>query len=248
MTQSAGDLENTFAQAWKLLVRNPVIVVPCIAIALLSGALEFAFAAVILGSFAISGNGSPDAVAAADTISAVAVFIVSLALALVQMAFVTGMAGAAWQHGRAGLRDGWNALSNRWLAAIGAGALLLIVGLCAAALAPVTFLVTLLAYAVFFIYTMAAVVIGKRAPVDGLVESARTALANVLPTLAVVALIAAIAALGGWLGSLAGRISDLAGWLIAGLLQQVIVAYASLVVAGEYLKLASRPAQPGSTG
>jgi hypothetical protein len=58
-----------------------------------------------------------------------------------------------------------------------------------------------------------------------------------MPTLAVVALIAVIAILGGWLGSLAGRASDAGGWLVTGLLQQIIVAYSSLVIAGEYLKL-----------
>ncbi len=245
MMQSARDLENTFAHAWGLLNRNPIIVLPCIVIALIAGIAEFGVAAAF-GSYEISGNGSVDALAAADAFSAIVLFVVSLLLALVQMACVTGMAGAAWRHGTTSLRDAWTALSKRWLAVAGASVLMLIVGLCAAALAPVTFLITLVAYAVFFVYTIAAVVIGERGPVEAMVESARTALANVMPTLAIVGMIAVIAALGGWLGSLAGRVSELAGWLVAGILQQVIVAYASLVVAGEYLKLASRPAEPGS--
>jgi hypothetical protein len=245
MRQGARDLENTFAHALSLLNRNPIIVVPCIVIAVIAGLAEFAVSAV-LGSYEISGNGSADALAAAEAFSAIVLFVVSLLLALVQMACVTGMAGAAWRHGKTTLRDAWSALSHRWLSVAGASLLMLVVGLCAAALAPVTFLITLIAYAVFFVYTMAAVVIGERAPVAAMVESARTALANVLPTLAIVGMIAAIAALGGWLGALAGRVNDLAGWLVAGILQQVIVAYASLVVAGEYLKLASHLTEPGS--
>jgi hypothetical protein len=123
-----------------------------------------------------------------------------------------------------------------WPAA-GAAALLLVIGFCAAALAPFTFGITLLVYAVFFIYTMAAAIIGERPPIAGIFESASMALANVLPTLAVVALIAVTAALGGWLGWLVGRVSELGGALATGLIGQVVVSYASLVVAGEYLKL-----------
>ncbi|MGA8839233.1 MAG: hypothetical protein WB491_01950, partial [Candidatus Aquilonibacter sp.] len=58
-----------------------------------------------------------------------------------------------------------------------------------------------------------------------------------LPTLAVVALIAVTAALGGWLGSLVGRVWELGGALATGLIGQVVVSYATLVIAGEYLKL-----------
>jgi hypothetical protein len=115
--------------------------------------------------------------------------------------------------------------------------LLVAIGFSATVLAPATFGVSLVACAVFFIYTLAAVVIGERPPIAGIVQSAATALGNFIPTLAVVALIAVIAVLGGWLGSLAGRVSDAGGWLVTGLLQQVIVAYSSLVIAGEYLKL-----------
>jgi hypothetical protein len=238
MTQSARDLESTFARAWILLLRNPVMLVPGIIIGFLTVVIEFVFRFLSdSSSVTITTNGSPDAIAASESITAITQFLISLALALAQMAYVTGMAGAAWKHGRTSLRDGFEAFANRLAPATGAAFLLLVMGLCAAVLAPVTFGVTLLIYAVFFIYTMAAVVIGERAPVAGIVESASTALTNLLPTVAVVVLIVIIAAAGGWLGSLAGRVSDLAGWLVAGLLQQIVVAYASLVIAGEYLKL-----------
>ncbi|MGC2129995.1 MAG: hypothetical protein WA629_07865 [Candidatus Aquilonibacter sp.] len=238
MTQSARDLESTFARAWALLMRNPVILVPGIVIGVLIVVIELGFRLLAESPVVtIAGNGSADAAAATESITALTQFLISLGLALSQMAYVTGMAGAAWKHGRTSLSDGFDAFANRFAPATGAAFLLLVMGLCAAVLAPVTFGVTLLIYALFFIYTMAAVVIGERPPVAGIVESASTALANLLPTFAVVVLIAVIAAAGGWLGSLAGRVSDLAGWLVAGLLQQVVVAYASLVIAGEYLKL-----------
>ncbi|MGC2244289.1 MAG: hypothetical protein WBA06_11735 [Candidatus Aquilonibacter sp.] len=237
MTQSARDLEITFARAWMLLVRNPVIVVPGIVIGVIAAVVESALRVLAATSLTLSGNGSPDALDAANAFVAIVLFVVTLALSLVQMAYITGMAGAAWRHDHTSLGDGWDALARRLWPAAGAATLLLVIGFCAAALAPFTFAITLLIYAMFFIYTMAAVIIGERPPIAGIVESASTALANLLPTLAVVALIAVTAALGGWLGSLVGRVWELGGALATGLIGQVVVSYATLVIAGEYLKL-----------
>jgi hypothetical protein len=229
MTQGVRDFESTFAHAWTLLVRNPIIVLPGIVIGLIAAAAGEAVEFLTASSFFLIGD--------------VAIFAVALALTLVQMAYVTGMAGGAWRHERTNLRDGWEALSHRVVPAAGAVVLMLLMGFCAAVLAPPTLGITLLIYAVFFVYTMASVVIGGRAPIAAIAESASTALKNALPTIGVVALIAVIAALGGWLGSLLGNVSELAGWILSGLIQQVIVAYASLVVAGEYLKLTSGPTE-----
>ena len=54
------------------------------------------------------------------------------------------------------------------------------------------------------------------------------------------------AVVGGWLGHLVGGLNPQAGWLVDGLLQEIIVAYATLVVAGEYLNLASTTSTSGS--
>jgi hypothetical protein len=162
-------------------------------------------------------------------------------LLIAEMAYVTGMAGAAWQRGTARLSDGWNAFDARGTDAFFAIVLLFLIGVVAAVLAPFTLLISVAAYAVFTIYTMAAVIIGERRAIEALVESAQLAWENLLPTIAVVALVVAIAYaggwIGGWLGSLAGSYSPLARGLMTALAQQVVVAYATLVVAGEYLKL-----------
>ena len=229
MKQSARDFENTFAHAWSLLVRNPVIVLPGIVLGIGAAAAEEAVQFVSFDVYPWLG--------------ALAAYALGLAFALVQMAIVTGMAGSAWRHEVTSLRDGWQALAHRVLPAAGAVALLLLIGFCAAALSPATLGVSLIAYAILFVYTLAAVVIGERPPITGIVESASTALKNILPTVGVIALIAVIAALAGFLGSFAARFSDVAGWLISGLIQQVVVAYAALVVAGEYLKLTHAPAE-----
>lgn len=241
MTQSARDLRGTFVRAWELLARNFVLILPGIVLAVLGAATQFFFFLVVLSAFVISGNGTPDAAVASSALIAIVVFAITIAFALAQMAFVTGMAGGAWQHGTTTLGDGWAALSRRILPILAAAALLFLIGICAAVLAPTTFLVSLAIYAVFFIYTMASVIIGGRGAIDAIAESARVALRNFWPTAAIVLLIAVISAAGSWAGDLVGHVSPFAGWLVAGLLQQIIVAYASLVVAGEYLKLTNQP-------
>lgn len=237
MTQTARDLEGTFAQAWRLLTHNWVIVLPGIVLAVLSATLQFVLVFVILGTYVLTGNGSVDAAVASHALVTIAVVVITIAFALAQMAFVTGMAGGAWQHGRTSLRDGGTAFARRLVPIVVAALLLFLIGFCAAVLSTVTFLVPLIVYAIFFIYTMASVIIGGRNAVDAIAESARIAMRNFWPTVAVVVLIAVISVAGAWVGDLLGRVSSFAGWLVAGLLQQVIVAYASLVVAGEYLKL-----------
>ena len=244
MTQSIRDLENTFERAIDLLVHNWVLVVPGIVLAIVSALLQSFIANVVFARLQITGNGSPDAAAAIQAFASIVLTLAAVAVGTVQMAYVTGMSGGAWQHGRTSLRDGWDALSHRFVPVTLAFILLLAIGASAMVLGTVTFYVPVLVYAVFFIYTMAAVVIGERDAVSGIVQSAQIALANFLPTVAVVGIILLIAVVGGWLGNLIGHFSALAGWLVAGILQQATVAYASLVVAGEYLKL--KPAEQGS--
>jgi hypothetical protein len=245
MTQTARELENTFANAWMLMLRNPLIVAACIVTGVIAAAAEYLTDGA-MSSLIISGNGSRDALEAISLTTEIVLFVVTLAVSLIQMAFVTGMAGAAWRGRRAGLNDGWSALVRRFGPLAGAVALLLVIGICAAVLAPITFAVTLIVYAVFFIYSIAAVVIGERAPVAGIVESASLALANILPTAGVVAVVAIIAIAAGLLGHVVGNFNEDAGWLVAGLLQQITVAYATLVVVGEYLGLASHGPESGS--
>lgn len=244
MTQSMRDLENTFERAIDLLVHNAVLIVPGIVLAIVGTLLQAFIADVLFARLQMTGNGSADAAAAIQAFASIVLTLAAVAVGTVQMAYVTGMSGGAWLHGRTSLRDGWDALSHRWLPVIAAFLLLLLIGACAMVLGTVTFYVPVLVYAVFFIYTMAAVVIGGKDAVSGIVQSAQIALANLGPTAAIVGIIVLIAVAGGWLGNLIGHFSGLAGWFVAGILQQITVAYASLVVAGEYLKL--KPSEEGS--
>ncbi len=241
MTQTVRDFENTFARALVLLVRNWIIVLPGIVLGIAGGILNFAISFLFLGSFALTGEGGENVAFVTQTIVAIVLTTVAMLIAIVQMAIVTGMAGAAWRHGRATIADGWSAFAHHGVQVALAVVLLFLIGLCAAALAPITFLVTLFAYMVFVIYTMASVIIGGRNAVEGIAESCRLALQNIAPTLGVIALITLIAFGGAWAGMLVGRLTPLGGGVVAGVLEQIIVAYASLVVAGEYLKLVKQP-------
>lgn len=231
-------MSEMLARALRLLLRNPILLVPGIVLAAVGVAIE-ALGSALMTHYALVSNGSADAVAALQAFGALAIFVVSAGVSLVQMMMVTAMAGAAWEHGSTSLLVGWDALRHRFVASALAAAMLLMLGFFAAALSPATFFVPLIIYGVLFIYTMAGVVIGGEPPIHGLIASCRLATANPGPTVVVIVLIAAIAFGGAALGALVAEISQPAGWLLAGLLQQVIIAYATLAITGEYLKLAS---------
>lgn len=241
MTQTVQDFEKTFVRAWELLTRNWVIVLPGIVLGVVGGVLSFVLGTILAGSFAAADRSGGDVSYVTQVIYAIASLVVAMLVSIVQMAYVTGMAGAVWERGRTSLGDGWNAFAHRSIQLTFATALLFVIGICAAVLAPVTFFVTIAVYMVFLIYTMASVVIGKREAVPAIAESCRLTLSNIAPTLGIVALIAVIAVVGGLIGTLVGRVTPIGGGLVAGVLQQVIVAYASLVVAGEYLKFSKQP-------
>ncbi len=241
MTQSVRDLEGTFARSWVLLRSNWIIIVPGIVIGVIGAAAQYGIGLLIGTAFVVSGNGSGDALYAEQAVTAVTSVIVAAGFALVQLSYITGMAGACWQQGRTTLGDGWSALAHRLLPMIGTWLLLELLAVCAAVFAPVTFYLSLAIYAIFIIYTFASVIIGEHGPVAAIAESSSLAFTNFGPTLGVIALVLAIALVGALLGSLISRVSPMAGALVAGVLEQVIVAYASLVVVGEYLKLTDRP-------
>jgi len=241
MTQSARDLESTFGRALQLLVRNWFIIIPGLVLAVAGAALSYAIVALFVGSYAVSGDGSADAAAIPSLISAILTLVMGILIAILQLAFVTGMAGGSWKHGKASFRDGWAAFSHRSIQTFIALLVLFVIGFCATALIVPTFYLSLVAYVIFFVYTMASVIIGRNEAIAGLAESCRMALANFLPTLAVVALVFAISWLGARIGDLIGQANPLLGSIAAAVLQQAIVAYAALVIVGEYLKLRATP-------
>jgi hypothetical protein len=242
MTQSVRDLENTFARALVLLVKNWTIVVPGLVLGAIGVGIGFAILA-IAGSNAIGGvTGNEAAATLPEEVMSILAALVAVILAMVmlicEMAYVTGMAGAAWKTGAAHLSDGFEAFEGRGTQIFVAILVLSAAGFVAALLAPLTLLLSAAAYAIFSIYTMAAVIIGNRNAFEAVGESCRLAWANFLPTAAVVALVVLVAWAGGWIGGqLARLVPPLVSGLLEAVIQQIVVAYASLVIAGEYLKL-----------
>ena len=234
-------MSQVFGRAFELLVRNVVIIVPALAIACISAAVAYVLASSGYASFQFFGDMNTGGDAAFWGFFAT---IVALALrilgALVAIAFTTGMAAAAWERGTASLADGAQAFRRNGVQVLFALVILFLIGLVASALVWPTFGLSLLAYMVFMIYTMPAVVVGGRPAQDAIVESIRTAAANFGLTLMLVVLIVGIAVVGGLLGYEAGRIPFL-GEAVSWIVMEAVVAYATLVVVGEYIKLSKAP-------
>jgi hypothetical protein len=166
------------------------------------------------------------------------VALVLLLASILTVAYTTGMAEAAWRTGTATLDDGAAAFREDAGSLVSAVVLLLILGIIAVILAPFTLGLSALAFWLFFIYTFASVVVGKRSGTEALGESARLTTRNFLMTLAVVVLLAIAFIIAAWIGAVLHHIPFL-GPIVSYVINQVVAAYATLVIVGEYMKLRS---------
>lgn len=229
----------TLARAWNLLSRNWIIIVPSIVV----GAVSAAIAAALSASGWLSWHffsdldqaGPAGYLAFLGTIVAMALRIVA---AVVAIAFTCGMAAAAWSGSRARFADGAAALRRNWLHAFVALVILSLLGLIAAALFIPTFGLSVLAYMLFMLYAMPGVLVGNRGAVEAIVDSIGLSWRSIGVTFVLVVLIAALAVAGGLLGGLLEHIPFL-GRLLGWLVMEAVVAYATLVVVGEYIQLLS---------
>jgi hypothetical protein len=216
-----------FARAASLLVRNPAIVVPGIVVGCLAALVQFAL--------------EPDPLAALDAsmwtrlLQAVA----QIVAAIVSIAYTTGMADAAWQTGRARFGDGTRAFRRDGGHVFVAMLVLFALGFGAALLAPFSFGLSLVAYIFFFIYTMAAAVVGERPGFVAVRESIEIAFRRPLPTLLTVLGVLLIAFAMGAVATLLA-VAPLIGPLVAALVIQTVIAYVVLVIVGEYRALRNR--------
>jgi hypothetical protein len=232
------EITPAFQRAWELLAANPVIVVPGLLLAVAAGVLIAVLVAFAIGSYAlVSTTGSVTIGYVTGSLGVIVAIATTLFVALLQMVVVTGMSGAAWRTGTASLRDGWAAFVGQWPRALGAIALVFLIGICAAVLAPVTFLLSLLAFVVFFMYVIPAVVLDGLRPGAAIAESCRIAQARFVPTLLLAVLLVALSLVGAAVGAMMSHIVPVTGALTGLVVQQAVAAYATLVVVGIYLKL-----------
>ena len=235
-------MRRVLVRAAVLLAANPVIVLPSLVIGAASATIARPLEAAGISSWSFFGDLDAQGVQGfweyAATIVALGLRVLA---ALAAIAFTTGMAGAAWTSGRARLRDGASAFARRGPQALAALTILFLTGLGASVLAVPTFGISVVVYAALSLYAMPAAIVGARPATDAVIESMRLTWRNAPMTLALVALIVVLAVAGGLAGRAAAGIpvlGEAVGWIV----MEAVVAYATLVVVGEYLKLES-PAQ-----
>jgi hypothetical protein len=230
-------MKDLFGRALQLLQRNIIIIVPSLIVGIVSAVVAYVLSASGYASWQFFGDLNAQGPGAFwqffETIVALGLRVLG---ALFAIAFTTGMAGAAWRHGTTTLADGVRAFRREGFQTLVALALLFVIGLVASSLVVPTFGFSLLAYMVFMIYTMPAVVVADRPALDAIVESVRIAASNFGVTFLLVLLIIVLAVIGGLAGSALGQI-PLLGEAVSWLVMEAVVAYATLVVVGEYLKL-----------
>jgi hypothetical protein len=213
-------VENLFARAWDLLAKNPIIIVPGIVIGVLAGILN-AFAVGLLGLY----------------LGAAVLLAVGVFANLLNTSYTVGMAGAAWERGTTTLEDGtsaWNRDAGRLLAA------LLLIALIGIVLAVLTFGLAWIVFLFFAIYAIPAVVLSGLGVVDALKQSFTIATKRFVPTLIIVAVIFVLSLIAGFIGMALHAIPFL-GPIVSAVIVQTTVAYATLVIAGEYLAIRNAP-------
>lgn len=242
MTASMG-VGATFGRAWNVLRRNWIIVVPAIVVGIAGAAAAKVLSDAGVLSWSFFGDMNAQGPGAfwlfLETIVAIGLRMVATVVAI---AFTTGMAAAAWTSGTARFADGAAAFRRNGMQAFFALVLLTVLGLVAAALAVPTFAISVLAYLIFLLYAMPGVLVGNRGATDAVIESIALAWRSFAVTLAVVLLIIALAIAGGIAGNLLARlpfVGDALGWIV----MEAVVAYAAVVVVGEYLQLRPIPDQ-----
>jgi hypothetical protein len=208
-----------FVRALVLLRSNLAIAVPGLAVAVVLALVQYAL--------------TPADLLDDDLVRRIARSVAQIVATIVSIAYTTGMADVAWQRGRASFADGTRAFRRDGGHVLVAMLALSAIGLVAAVLAAFTFGLSFLVYAFFCIYTMASAVAGERPGLRAIAESAGIAFERPLPTLGVVLGILAVAVLMGALATLVAG-TPFVGPLAADVVIQFVVAYAALVVVGEY--------------
>jgi len=224
-SQSVG---HVFSRSWTLLTNNWVLLIPGLIIGIVSG---------IVVTLLTPGA---DAQTAPGVLGQLALGVLAGIIALVAQiattAYTTGMAGGAWATGKTSLTEGRRAFArdgvNVFIAIVGLGLL----GIVAVLLSPVTLFLSMLAYYLLTLYTMASAVVGERPGLRALRESFSIAIERFFPTLLIAVLLGVVYVLVGLLASLIS-FAPFVGPIVSAVIVQGVTAYATLVIVGEYLEL-----------
>ncbi len=236
MTQPPS-VESVFSRAWELLSKNWIIIVPGIVIGLIIGIINGLLAPHVYTSADYQNNpGLAMASLGGMFVRGIIIGCVGLLGYIATMAYTTGMAGAAWARGTTTLADGSAAFQeeagNVLITAIG----LVLLGIVAVVLAIPTIGLAFLAFTIFTLYAMPAAVIGKRPGFSSISESFQIAAKRFVPTLIIAIVIFVIGFVLGLL-SVPLRFIPLLGPILTAVIQQCVLAFAMLVIVGEYLSV-----------
>lgn len=219
-----------FARSWGLLFANPAIVVPGLVVGTLAALVQFAL------------EPSPGTALDGSLLTRFVQGAAQIVASILSIAYTTGMADAAWRSGRAGFGDGTRAFRRDAGHVLVAIVVLFALGFAAAFLAPFTLGLSLAVYLFFFVYTMAAAVVGERPGLIAVRESVEIAFRRPLPTFLTVLGVLAVAFAMGVVASLLAA-APLVGPLVSDVVVQAVIAYVVLVIVGEYRAL--RDFKPG---
>ncbi len=159
--------------------------------------------------------------------------LIRIVATVLAIAVTTGMADAAWRTARGAFKDGIEAFRREGGHVFVAVIALLLLGILAALAAPYTFEVTLGIYAYCCLYTMPSAVVGERPGIVAIGESAKIAFARPVATLVILFGVSALALALGW-GADVLQMTPYVGSLLSSIVVQGVIAYATLVLVGEY--------------
>ena len=225
-------VENVFVRAWGLLTRNWVIIVPGVIVGLIVGLVN----ALVLAPAYIVSSGDVTITRTVGVGGGLLAGLVALVGYIVTVAYTTGMAGAAWARGTATLGDGTVAFQRDVGRIVLVGIGLVVLALVAAIIALPTLGLSLLAFYLFTLYAFPSAIVGDRQAMDALTESFRLTIARFVPTLIIAIVIAVLSVIGHVIGG-AFSFTPLIGPVVSAVITQAVVAYATLVIVGEYLNL-----------
>ncbi len=237
--QSSEDLGNTFTRAWDLLSTNWIIIVPAIIIAVIAGIIiallgMFGMASAVgFGSLGMGGAGVGSLM-----LTGLIIGIVMLLASILTVAYTTGMADAAWRTGRVR----WKTAPQRFGKTPDRYWRPLFCWSFSASL-PLRCRYRRSVWRCWptgysSSTRLQASVVGKRSGTEALGESARITSKNFLMTLAIVVLLAIAFIIAAWVGNVLHHIPFL-GAIVSYVINQVVAAFATLVIVGEYIKLRS---------
>ena len=236
MTQPPS-VESVFSRAWTLLSSNWIIIVPGIVVALIVGVISALLTPHVYTASDYQNNpGLAMASVGGLFIRGLILGCLGIVGYIATVSYTVGMAGAAWTRGTATLADGSAAFQqdagNVLITALG----LFVLGIVAVVLLIPTLTLSVLALYFFTLYALPAAIIGKRPGFSSITESFQIALKRAVPTLIIVIVLGVIKVVVGLLTVPLVFVPFL-GPIIGNVITNIVLAFAVLVIVGEYLSL-----------